>query len=86
MSNISSEMKNKNNFIDEINNWKLKNNFKLNLKSPKSNIDMKNVIPKSTSFKGLNELNVMQRTQSASNQITELDKDTLLVKNKENSA
>jgi len=57
ISNISSEMKNKNNFIDELNTWKVQNNFK-----PYSNLSLKKkpMTPKSQTFKNLNDLNIMK--------------------------
>ena len=57
ISNISSEMKNKNNFIDELNTWKLNNNYKA---STSTSLNKKQIIPKSKTFKNLNDLNIMK--------------------------
>lgn len=50
-------MKNKNNFIDELNTWKLNNNYK---PTTSTSLNKKQIIPKSKTFKNLNDLNIMK--------------------------
>jgi len=50
-------MKNKNNFIDELNTWKVQNNFRPSTNLP---FNKKPMTPKSQTFKNLNDLNIMK--------------------------
>lgn len=50
-------MKNKNNFIDELNTWKVQNKVKPSTNLP---LNKKPMTPKSQTFKNLNDLNIMK--------------------------
>lgn len=58
-------MKNKNNFLDELNKWKIQNNYKPNPTSPKKSKNQ--ILNKNASFKDLNELNIMKQLKTTIN-------------------